>query len=58
MTSDKRTPAYGNCELTFYKAYQNRYGQYHRIKSNGGYIKWETLCSYFKSHKRYNCHID
>lgn len=44
MSSDKRSPAYGNCELCFYSKYQDRYGQYHRIKSSCGYIPWRLLC--------------
>lgn len=58
MTNDKRIPAYGNCELCIYPKFRYRYGHYHRIKSHGGSIKWETLCTSLKTHSIYKCYID
>lgn len=58
MTSDKKTPAYGNCELSFYSKYHNRYGQYHRIKSSGGYIPWRLLCERLNKYGFVEYYID
>ena len=51
MCDDKRTPAYEHCELCMYPAYYNQYGEWHRIQSHGGRIKWDKLCEILKQRK-------
>lgn len=58
MSPDKRSPAYGKCELCFYSKYHNRYGKYHRIKSSGGYIPWHLLCERLNKYGFVEYYID
>lgn len=58
MTDDKRTPAYGHCELLFFPEYHTRYGEWHRFTSNGERVSWAFLCNYLKTHREYLCFID
>lgn len=58
MSGDKRTPAYGHCELCMYKPYYNRYGEWHRIQSRGGRIKWDKLCDILKEKETHKVFID
>lgn len=41
---NQHTTAFGYCTLCLYPAYHNRYGEWHRIRSHGGKIKWSKLC--------------
>ena len=58
MCDDKRTPACEHCELCMYPAYYNRYGEWHRITSHGGRIKWDKLCKILKKNLKYTVFID
>ena len=58
MCEDKRTPAYEHCELCMYPAYYNQYGEWHRIISHGGRIKWCKLCEILKQKTKYKVFID
>ncbi len=58
MTDDKRTPAYGNCELCFYPEFEKRYGVWHRFKSNGYRLPWKTLCERLKNERSCSYFID
>ena len=58
MTDVHKTPAYGHCELCMYPAYYNRYGEWHRITSHGGRIKWSKLCEILKEKAEYKVFID
>ncbi|MBR1975033.1 MAG: hypothetical protein IKA20_04210 [Clostridia bacterium] len=58
MTDVHKTPAYGHCELCMYPAYYNQYGEWHRITSHGGRIKWSKLCEILKSRTEYKVFID
>lgn len=58
MTDDRRTVAYGYCELHFFPKYYKRYGEWYRIRSNGSRILWSFLSDYLKTHKEYQCFID
>ncbi len=58
MTDDKRLSSYGDCELSFYPKYENRYGKYHRFTINGGKLKWDVLCARLRKNSKYKCHID
>ena len=54
----KKTPAYEHCELCIYEKYHNRYGEWHRIQSHGGRIKWSRLCELLKQKSEYRIFID
>ena len=58
MCDDKRTPAYEHCELCMYPAYYNQYGEWHRITSHGGRIKWSKLCEILKQKTKHKVFID
>lgn len=58
MTDDKRSPAYGCIELSMFTNYYRRYGEWHRIKSNGGYVSWQLLCARLEKYGKYECFID
>ena len=58
MCDDKRTPSFENCELCIYSKFQNRYGEWHRIKSNGERIRWEHLEEILKSQGLYKVYVD
>ena len=58
MSDDLRTPAYGHCELCIYPAYQNQYGEWHRILSHGGRFKWDKLCELLSQRDEYKMYID
>ena len=58
MCDDKRTPAYEHCELCMYPAYYNQYGEWHRITSHSGRIKWSKLCEILKQNTKYKVFID
>jgi len=58
MCDDKRTPAYEHCELCMYPAYYNQYGEWHRITSHGGRIKWCKLCEILKQKEKHKVFID
>lgn len=57
-TTGAHTFADGHCELRMYPKYYNRYGKYHRIKSNGGRIKWSKLCEILSNKGKYTIFID
>jgi len=58
MCDDPRTPAYEHCELCIYDRYQNQYGEWHRIQSHGGRIKWSKLCEILKQKTKHKVFID
>ena len=58
MCDDRRTPAYAHCELCIYSQYQNKYGEWHRIKSHGARIEWEHLKNILKTQGFYKLYID
>lgn len=58
MCDDMRTPAFMHCELCIYSKFQKKYGEWHRIKSNGARIKWEHLKDILKSQGSYKVYID
>ena len=58
MTDDKRRVAYGNCEFCFYPKYKQKYGEWHRIISHGGRIKYSTLCEILKKQSSYCIFVD
>lgn len=57
-TDDKRTPAYGCCELCIFSYFWNRYGEWHRILSDGRRIEWKELCEILTNNTVYKCYID
>ena len=58
MCDDKRTPAYEHCELCIYEDYHTRYGEWHRITSHGGRIKWSKLCEILQQKTNHKIFID
>ena len=58
MCFDKRTPAFECCELCFYEKYHNRYGEWNRIQSNGGRIKWSRLCELLENKDKIKIFVD
>lgn len=58
MCDDERTPAFQHCELCVYQEYVNKYGEWHRIKSHGARIKWQSLCEILNKQKSYKLFID
>lgn len=58
MTDDKRTPAYGNCEIYFYTAYQNKYQKWRRITSYGQRIPWDKFLHKLKCEGQCKYYID
>lgn len=58
MTDVIKTPAYEHCELCMYPAYYNQYGEWHRIQSHGGRIKWSELCEILKHTATHKVFID
>lgn len=57
-TDDKRSPAYGCCELCIFSYFWNRYGEWHRIQTNGCRIEWKKLCEILTDNNVYKCYID
>lgn len=58
MTDDKRSPSFECAELCMLPNYYNVYGEWHRIKSHGGRIKWQVLCDRLSKNGKYECYID
>lgn len=58
MCDDPRTPAFEHCELCIYAKYHTQYGEWHRIQSNGGRIKWTKLCEILKQNSKCTVFID
>ena len=58
MGDDKRSKSYGYCELCIFKNYKEKYGEWHRIKSNGLRIEWSTLCSILEEKGKYEIFVD
>jgi len=58
MTDDPRTPAYENIELCVYAQYKSQYGEWKRIKSRGGRIKWSYFCQLMERNEEYIIEVD
>ena len=58
MTDDKRIPAYGNCEIHFYPAYQNKYQEWRRLTSHGQRIPWDDFLQRLKREGQCKYYID
>ncbi len=58
MTDDKRTPSYGHCETCIFPEYRARYGEWHRITSNGERVPWIRLENALKKEGKYKLFID
>ena len=58
MTDDKRTPAYGNCEIHFYPAFQNKYQEWRRITSHGQRIPWGEFLKRLQNEGKCKYYID
>lgn len=57
-TDDKRTPAYGMCEVSFLEEYHHSYGEWHRIISNGERIAYAELQKILSNQLDYRMYID
>ena len=58
MEDAKNTPAFEHCTLCMYPAYYNRYGEWHRIRSHGGRIKWNKMEELMETIGHYQLFID
>ena len=55
---NQHTPAFECCTLCMYPTYYNRYGEWHRIRSHGGRIKWNKLCEILSCKEKCTYFID
>ena len=55
---DKRATAYGCCEICVYDGFGSTYGQWHIIRSYGGYIKYDELCKQLKTSGEIKIFVD
>ncbi|MBQ7236510.1 MAG: hypothetical protein IJX03_05085 [Clostridia bacterium] len=55
---DKRLSAYGCCQICIYNEFWSTYGQWHIIRSNGGYIKYDEFCEKLKSNRELEIFVD
>ena len=55
---DKRATAYGCCEICVYDGFRSTYGQWHIIRSYGGYINYDELCEKLKTSREIKIFVD
>lgn len=55
---DKRVTAYGCCEICVYDGFRSTYGQWHIIRSHGGYVKYDEFRKKLISNSELKIFID